>query len=527
MYGREIAADVVRLLPIAPPPTNLEPLADFLMSAGGATARAGGPPLLLATDQQTGEAVVTFADESNDPDGDPIVARLWTSDTPCLPGGEPPCVLADGAVTFTWGFRPGTYNVTLRVTDARGGVDTAGGTIIVTRFDSGPGVWRMNGRNASRQSLSNLNGPAAQPSAAWSYESGAAVVGGLVVSNEERVYGASSHLFALNPDGTLHGSAALPLPSQQQPNPMFLTSPVVDDDNGFVLVGRTAAAGSGWEIVRYNKDLTNPVVVAFGPHRGPAPLSNLILTSESLFVFASGPGAFPKAYAVGNVSWDSDACSPVTPVRGLGGGQSWRSAPTVGLTGEVYGVCNVILPGSVFAGALLRLDPRTGATTAEALYDRGASEMMVDSTGSIRVGAQLFDGVTFQGRYDEFDPALNLIRSARNDFTTGRSSLLPDGTSTVRLGYVFEPDVSLSARGVNTWDVGLPRPHFFTTDPSVDASGVVFVGSTAGVYAVRPGDGAEVWFFGVANQVTTQPAIANGRLYFATSDGKVYCLQVN
>jgi hypothetical protein len=107
-----------------PPPLDQRPIAHFLMKTTAATLTEN-EVLSVAAESTTGEAPVTFVDISTDPDGDPITSRFWTVDTPCVPNGSAPCVLSDGLTSFTWGFKPGAYNVTLQVTDSRGGVGTA------------------------------------------------------------------------------------------------------------------------------------------------------------------------------------------------------------------------------------------------------------------------------------------------------------------------------------------------------------------------------------------------------------------
>jgi hypothetical protein len=145
-----IAADVEQ----ADDASNAPPTTTFAMSYASQITQAPSA-LSVKADPTTGEAAVTFLDESSDPDGDAIVARKWTSDTPCGPGGTPPCVLSDGATNFTWGFKPGSYNVTLQVTDGRGGVGTATAHIDVAPpnqdpFQGTPATLAFDGASDSR-----------------------------------------------------------------------------------------------------------------------------------------------------------------------------------------------------------------------------------------------------------------------------------------------------------------------------------------------------------------------------------------
>jgi hypothetical protein len=101
--------------PPRPPVRNQPPVAGFLMTSFGRTVAAPNP-LNVAADPATVEARVTFTDGSSDLDGH-IVSRRWTTNTGCTPSEPPPCLLSDGLTSFTWGFTPGTYSVTLTVTD--------------------------------------------------------------------------------------------------------------------------------------------------------------------------------------------------------------------------------------------------------------------------------------------------------------------------------------------------------------------------------------------------------------------------
>lgn len=107
--------------PPPPPPGNQPPTAGFSMSAGSQTTIAPDT-LLVAADPITGEARVTFTDQSTDPDGtEDIIVRRWETGT-----GE---LLSDGLSTFTWGFTPGRYTVMLTVVD-RGGLESSTAAVV-------------------------------------------------------------------------------------------------------------------------------------------------------------------------------------------------------------------------------------------------------------------------------------------------------------------------------------------------------------------------------------------------------------
>ena len=70
----------------------------------------------------------------------------------------------------------------------------------------------------------------------------------------------------------------------------------------------------------------------------------------------------------------------------------------------------------------------------------------------------------------------------------------------------------------------------FTTRARVDSSpaiagGRVFVGSNDGrVYGLDLASGKKVWEYEAASPVTSSPAVAKGKVVVATADGQVICV---
>jgi outer membrane protein assembly factor BamB len=173
---------------------------------------------------------------------------------------------------------------------------------------------------------------------------------------------------------------------------------------------------------------------------------------------------------------------------------------------------------------LIKVDRNTGGVVKTATYQRGAAEPIVDGNNLIRVGWMAFTGVTFAGGYDRFDANLTFL-GGPGGYTTSRAALLPDTSSSVRLGYVFDSSAFVSARGANTWDVSLSQPERLNTVPSADSQGTIFVGTTRGVVAVRPTDGSVRWSLDLGQEITTQPVIVGGILYVASSSGTLFALE--
>lgn len=299
----------------------------------------------------------------------------------------------------------------------------------------------------------------------------------------------STTLYAIKPDGTPYAPAQLVAP---------VTGPALDDRNGYVYLGQ--ATVQGWNLVRYTKQLQNPQVV----YSGTALPGSLIIGNDgTVYFFVSG-----TAVAVGARNWSVPVCG------------QFIGSPALGENGDVYGMCT--------GDGLYRLDGTTGGSVIHKSYFYASHEPMIDSQGKLHSGFERtqFGGVVFVswGDYSTWDSDLNLI-SDDSDFTNSRASLMPDGSSTVRIGaadYLGENNLSL--RGPTSWDLsaGMFNAFGFTTVPTVDAAGKIYVGLDNGLVCVNASDHSTVWQFNVGESVVTQPVIASTGVYVATSSGKIY-----
>jgi hypothetical protein len=184
--------------------------------------------------------------------------------------------------------------------------------------------------------------------------------------------------------------------------------------------------------------------------------------------------------------------------------------------------------GAGTGSGIYRFDGNTGFQIGFAPYSRGGTELLIDNQNEIRAGFQAFNGITFGGSYDSWDINLNQL-TITNPFdpTTSRSALMPDGTSTVRIGFSFQTN-ELDATGAHVWGVpsGAPTLPNFSTVPTIDTSGNVFVGTISGIAALSGIDGSTIWFHSLADTVTTQPVISgSGALLVGSSSGKIYAFE--
>ncbi len=425
--------------------------------------------------------------------GHPIIVAVWTNMRAGTPNRKHFMVLTGMDDSYVYLNDPGkTAGANNRYTIERftevWGVEHAGAVAIHPNVLSP--VWPMSGHDPQRTGLSSFTGPLVVPRGPQlTFDPGSPIIGDLTMSAEGNLYFATgTSVYAIRPDGTQYAAPQATV---------AVTGPAIDDRSGYVYVGQQSI--SGWNVVRYTKQLQNPLVV----YSGTGSLGPLIVGANgAVYLFTGG-----TAVASGPVNWSTAVCG------GLGGG------PTIGYNGDVYGMCS---------DGLHRVDGGTGGSPLVSSYPGGV-EPMVDSQGNLHSGYEgiAFSAVTYVtwGDTSTWDKDLKHIASNSGDYMTSRASLAPDGVSVVRLGsqdYLGQNYLSL--RGPTTsWDVFAGIFRAFTSVPTIDAAGKIFVGMSDAMRCVNLSDHSTVWEFPMAERVVTQPVIGNtGTVYVATSSGKVY-----
>lgn len=373
---------------------------------------------------------------------------------------------------------------------------------IFTNAQESNSIWPMTGHDPQRTGLSPFTGPKSAPTKpSWTYPTGAAVIGDLVISAEGIIYFASDKLYALKPDGT---------PLVPAVTISALTSPVVDDSNGLIYVIANNSV-RGYDVLRYSKQLQNPAVIYHGDFVFVVPTS-MTLGPDGTIYFSDGVSII----AAGTRNWRSVD----RPCFGNPG----FLAPILGRDGSIYSMCQSG-GGAGFGSGVYRFDGNTGAQLASSGYNRGGTELIIDGQNRIRAGYQAFNGIIFTGSYDNWDINLNqLTPTSLFDFTTSRSALMPDGFSTVRIGFSFQSN-ELDATGAHIWGVpsGSQTLPNFSTVPTVDAAENIFVGTVAGLAALSGLDGHIIWFSPVSDVITTQPVISSdGTAIVGSAGGNIY-----
>jgi hypothetical protein len=262
-------------------------------------------------------------------------------------------------------------------------------------------------------------------------------------------------------------------------------------------------------LARFSKQLTSAMGAATISYHPSSPTPPII--SGGVVYFASSS----SLYAVGpaGILWQNGPNKRVDDTS--------VGSPAIGQNGSVYSMW------SHFDGTatLVRFDRTLGTKLAEAPYSRYATEPMIDSTTRIRAGRYENQGSSIEtGAYTTWDSALNTISAGTGDYTTGRAALMPDGVSTVRIGKTAFQRNWLSFRGARTWDLdshSLPNMPYFTTVPTVDASGDIYIGTSNSIVRINQ-TGSVLSSYYIGEPVIAQPVLSsNGALYVALSWGQV------
>jgi len=163
---------------------------------------------------------------------------------------------------------------------------------------------------------------------------------------------------------------------------------------------------------------------------------------------------------------------------------------------------------------LSKFNGQTGTNIGVAAYSRGATEPMMDNQGRLYAGFMAFNGIFYIGSYDTWDSNLNHLSANWMDYTTSRATLMPDGWSTLKLGYL-----GLGFRGAYYWDLS----GSWSSLPSTDNVGKIYIGTPTGVACLNANDGSTKWSFTTGDTITTQPVISNnGLLYAGANSGNIY-----
>jgi YVTN family beta-propeller protein len=400
------------------------------------------------------------------------------------------------------------------------------------------GNWPMPGHDQQKTGRANFAGPTAAPAVPdWTFPTAAPIVGDIAVSAEGKLYFASDKVYALNQDGTSYASALV--------NGIPATSPTVDDKRNLVFVAVSNPTG-GFDILSFTKLLQNPTALLHVPSTFGGGISSLVLSNFGTLYFTAG--RFPgTTYAIGPITLPDGTVNPLgllwsNPLcqaeSGASPGSSPANAPAVTSDGVlVFVMCS---PAGTTPGGLFRLNAGDGTQNLQLTgpssvsTNRGSTEPAI-GTGGIYAGWQAFGGAIFCGDFLSWDATLNQLTPSSpfcdsSRFTTSRAAIFPDGHSTVRIGFAFPPNNQLDADGANQWIISTDNSTIpnFSSLPSVDAAGNVFVGNTQGIQARSAVDGHLLWSLNLADAITTQPVVANGGALYAGSDsGIVYAFNTN
>jgi hypothetical protein len=372
-------------------------------------------------------------------------------------------------------------------------------------------IWAMSGGNAQRTGLSPFTTPTSIPTEPrWivSTSSSAPIIGDLAVSSEGNIYFASDGLYALAPNGLPY----VPFVA----SPPVLQSAAIDDVNGYVYFV-VSNAGGGWDLVHYNKQLQNPTVIYHGifPFGSYFPTSPLISGDGTVYL-SDGVSMIAR----GTHNWVTPSvCTGIV-------GQS------LGPDGFLYAICNAGGAGS--GNGLYKFNAITGTQVGFAPLENGGVTPIIDKDNNIISGFVKFNGIVYFGGFRRWTNNLQVLEIDESfkpsSFTSFRPTLMADGRSTIRVSAAFQNDRTISYRGFLTstldrirWDAALLQPAYYSSLPTSDAVGKIYIGATNGIKCLNATDGSLVWSLPTTGTVTTQPIISReGVVYVGTNSGRIY-----
>jgi outer membrane protein assembly factor BamB len=331
--------------------------------------------------------------------------------------------------------------------------------------------------DAAHTGRSEHHGPAAKPSEAWAYQTGARVFASPVAGHDGAIYVGSldGQFVALNPDGSLRWRYA----AGQKIYPSAL------------VVGTSVIFGT------HEKELVS--LSLQGQPRWKLPLEDVVDASATLgpdgriYVVANG------AYAVdllGRLHWHEPTADHV------------RTSPAIH-------PARLIIIGTT-EGSLIALRP-DGSKAWEVLLG-GAIEgaASIDDDGRIYTGTGRGEIV----QLDQFGKVL--WRFKTGDEVRATPAIARDGTIVVGSydGRVY----AITPNGALRWKVATGAR--VRASARIDANGRIYVGSQDNfLYCISP-SGSVLWRHNVGQDVDSTVEIgADGTLYFGSDDGAVHALR--
>jgi len=370
----------------------------------------------------------------------------------------------------------------------------------------------MNGRDQFRRGLGISSVRSTAPSSfSWVKDLPESIHGGIVVSSEDKLYFVSDKLYALNPDGTNYVEPVT--------RPGFpVGSPAIDERNGYVyfaFISDPSTAYSPLSVIRYDRLLANPTTV-FQNTVFYGRVAPLIVTENGtiLVTYYKDSSVGSMLAAIGSNSWNIPLCYMET------------EAPAV-FGNFVYSFCD---SNWVAVGSIKWIDLATGAILQSTPNgNRGWKGPMLDNTGHPLAGNMEFGGATYFGSYGKWGWNLGWHFSLEEPsyaYTTSRAALMPDGTSSVRLGYRDQQDASLRYVGAEKWGIDTHDPNgleIFNSAPTVDMEGKILVGKGHKVVCISSITHTIIWESpDLGGMVNDQPIIGhNGAIYVAASNNRI------
>jgi len=176
----------------------------------------------------------------------------------------------------------------------------------------------------------------------------------------------------------------------------------------------------------------------------------------------------------------------------------------------------VVYIGGGYGNTVLALN----ATTGDKIWS-------ITTGGNVHSSPAVVDGVVYVGSYDNNVYALNATTGAELwHYTTG-GDVFSSPAVVNGIVYVGSNDNTFYALNASTgakiWN--FTATNWFASSPAV-VDGVVYVGSyDNNVYALNATTGVEIWHYTTGGAVSSSPAVSsNGIVYIGSGDNKTYAL---
>ena len=295
----------------------------------------------------------------------------------------------------------------------------------------------------------------------------------------------------------------------------------VGSDDGYLYAINVATGALKWKSptagkIYYSSPAVSGTTVYVGSY---SPNLWAINTANGAVRWTYGDGSVVYSpTVVGNTVYFGTNSGNIYALDATTGAKRWNS-PTGGLVSATPAVANGIVYAGSHDGLVYAIDAVTGA-----------QKWTYDAVNYISGSAAVGYGRVFVAASDSYvyalDPDTGLVLSQ----TSAPYSVIVSPALGYGMAYTatFGPQGIVDAwkpRLASKWDTSFGGDSFVSS-PAI-AGGVIYIGglgthSDGSLYALDAHTGAELWSSGTSGQIQSSPAVADGRVFVGSGDGKLY-----